>query len=82
GGDRLDGLTRVRKDRSDQVRFDGAIPVEVQLRQPLGDAAIASLRDQIETAVRENLRVRVSVQCHPAGTVPVEMYKNALTYVG
>lgn len=80
-GKHVDGIVRVRKDRADQVRFDQPIPLEVQLRQPLDTETSTELRDRIERAVRESLRVRVAVELCPPGSISVGTYKNALTYV-
>ncbi|ORA15183.1 phenylacetate--CoA ligase family protein [Mycobacterium arosiense] len=81
GGEYLDGLTRVRKERHEQVRFDEPIPVEVQLRRALDDTDAEALRHRIESAVHQTLRVRIAVECLPPGTVAAQTYKNALTYV-
>jgi phenylacetate-coenzyme A ligase PaaK-like adenylate-forming protein len=82
GGGALDGMTRIRKERADQVRFDVPIPVEVQLREPLEDPARSNLCGRIEKAVQDTLRVRIAVECLRPGTFAAQSYKSALTYVG
>jgi phenylacetate-CoA ligase/benzoylacetate-CoA ligase len=77
----VDEIMRIRKRSADQVRFDDPIPLEVQLRKPLDAGVQEAVRARIERAVQESLRVRVAVEFHPAGTIPVGGYKNALTYV-
>jgi phenylacetate-coenzyme A ligase PaaK-like adenylate-forming protein len=81
GGGALEEIMRIRKDHAAQVRFDDAIPLEVQLRSPEAGDVQAALARRIEAAVLERLRVRVAVEFHPAGTIPLGVYKNALTYV-
>jgi phenylacetate-coenzyme A ligase PaaK-like adenylate-forming protein len=80
-GSNLDEVMRIRKSRVDQVRFDEPLPLEVQLRTPVGADRQAALAHRIEAGVQERLRVRVAVEFHPAGTIPLGVYKNALTYV-
>src|SRR5262249_32774843 len=64
----LEEIMRIRKRRADQVRFDHPIPLEVQLRKPVDDGAKAAVKERIERAVHERLRVRVEVECYPAGS--------------
>ena len=76
----LTGTMRIRKDTVDQVRFDDALPLEVELRDGAdADAAAAALREA-ESRVRDQLRVRVVIEPFPPGVLPVSDYKNALTY--
>lgn len=79
-GSVIDDVMRLRKETPDQVRFDQPIPLEVQMRQPLSEQAKQDVADQIEAEVNRRLRVRVSVEFLPAGSINVGTYKNALTY--
>lgn len=76
----LTGTMRIRKETADQVRFDDAIPLEVEVRDGVdrGEAAVALAAAEEE--VRARLRVRVGIEALPVGVIPVSSYKNALTY--
>lgn len=80
-GGLVDDMIRIRKTHARQVRFDDPIPVELEVRQPLSDDQRVALLRRIEDRVRQELRVRVSVETYPTGTFDRGMYKNALTYV-
>lgn len=76
----LTGTMRIRKDTADQVRFDDAIPLEVEVRDGVDRGETAGALAAAEEAVRQQLRVRVDVEAVPVGVIPVSSYKNALTY--
>jgi phenylacetate-CoA ligase/benzoylacetate-CoA ligase len=80
-GGQVDEVIRLRKESADQVRFDDPIPLEVQSRSPLGRDASDSLRQRIEDAVRQQLRVRVAVEFVPSGTFGITGDKNSIVYV-
>lgn len=77
----VDEIMRLRKDSADQVRFDHPIPLEVQVRGGLDDEAARGLRERIEAAVLDRLRVRVVVELLPMGGIPMAGDKNAMVYV-
>jgi Coenzyme F390 synthetase len=77
----LSGTMRIRKAEAAQVRFDGDIPLEVELRDGVGAAEADALLRAAAEAVRERLRVRVAIEPVPFGVIPVSDYKNALVYV-
>lgn len=76
----LSGTMRIRKRSADQVRFDGDIPLEVELRDGVSVEGATTLLRAAEEAVRRQLRVRVRVEPLPMGVIPVSAYKNALVY--
>lgn len=78
----ITGPMRLRKSRSDQVRFDDPIPLEIELDAHTHTERATELSDHIEEAVRHRLRVRVAVEFLEPGSIPIGEYKNALTYVG
>jgi phenylacetate-coenzyme A ligase PaaK-like adenylate-forming protein len=80
-GRSLTGAMRIRKSHPGQVRFDEAIPLEVEVGDGLEPAVVTDLRTGIAEAVRRQLRVRVDVEPVATGTIPVGAYKNPLTYV-
>ncbi|PWJ54383.1 phenylacetate-CoA ligase/benzoylacetate-CoA ligase [Quadrisphaera granulorum] len=75
-------VVKVRKESADQVRFDEAIPLQVQPLGPLDEAQESSLRQRIEAAVRERLRVRVAVELVEPGTFTITGDKNSLVTTG
>lgn len=77
----LTGTMRIRKDTADQVRFDDPIPLEVELRSGTARDAAQRALDEAAEQVRQQLRVRVSIEPQQPGVIPVSDYKNALTYV-
>lgn len=77
----LTGPMRIRKESADQVRFDDPIPVQVEVRSDPDAAATRTALAAAEEAVRQLLRVRVTLEPVPAGVIPIGEYKNALTYV-
>lgn len=82
-GNRLTSRMRIRKSHPGQVRFDHAIPVEMELADDaLGGSDGEALKAEIEAAIRDQLRVSTLVEFHPAGAIPWNAYKNSLVYVG
>lgn len=80
-GSMLTGTMRIRKDTAAQVRFDDAIPLEVELRPDAGESASRDVLRRAEEEIRSRLRVRVGIEALTTGVIPVSDYKNALTYV-
>jgi phenylacetate-coenzyme A ligase PaaK-like adenylate-forming protein len=78
---RVEPLLRIWKASRDQVRFDEAIPVEVEASTGLDDAQRAALAREIEDAVRTQLQVRVAVAVLDRGGLPRGVYKNAIVAV-
>jgi phenylacetate-CoA ligase/benzoylacetate-CoA ligase len=74
----VEPLLRFVKDHRDQVRFDQAVPVEIEAAVSLDEAQRAALAPAIEEAVREQLQVRVAVTMLPHGALPRGAYKNPL----
>jgi hypothetical protein len=72
---------RIVKDHPAQVRFDDAIPLDVESSAALDDAGRAVLAREIEREIRGQLQVRVAVSVLPAHTLPRGTYKNALVVV-
>lgn len=77
----LTGTMRIRKETAEQVRFDDPIPLEVELRSDVAPDAARQALDQAAEDVRQQLRVRVSIEPKEHGVIPVSDYKNALAYV-
>ncbi|MFT4307008.1 MAG: hypothetical protein QM604_08975 [Microbacterium sp.] len=77
----LTGAMRIRKQTADQVRFDDPIPLQVEVRPGVDERARDESLAAAEEAVRQLLRVRVSLDPVPVGVIPIGEYKNALTYV-
>lgn len=78
---RVEPLIRILKERADQVRFDDAIPVEVEASKDFDMAQARGLASAIEDTVRAQLQVRIAVTVLAAGTLPRSAYKNPLTVV-
>jgi len=78
---RVEPLLRIVKDHRDQVRFDHALPVEIEGAASLGAGQRAALASEIEDVVRARLQVRVAVTVLPHGALPRGTYKNALVVV-
>ncbi|MCG2621180.1 hypothetical protein LVY72_04545 [Arthrobacter sp. I2-34] len=74
------GPLRLRKERTEQVRFDDPIPLEIELPAGAGGPEAGDLAWRIGERVRERLRVRVAVEFVDPGTIAIGEYKNALTY--
>jgi len=77
----VEPLIRIWKDRADQVRFDEAIPVDVEAKEEIPQNAHQDLSNRIEREVRSLLQVRVSVTVLPNGTLPRGTYKTSLIAV-
>jgi phenylacetate-coenzyme A ligase PaaK-like adenylate-forming protein len=80
-GTRVEPVLRVVKDHEGQVRFDDAIPLEVEAAQPSGAPPPEALAREIAAEVRSQLQVRVAVTVLPPHTLPRGTYKNALVVV-
>jgi len=78
---RIEPLLRLWKASRDQVRFDDAIPVEVEASAALDAAPRAALAREIEDIVRTQLQVRVAVTVLDRGGLPRGVYKNAIVAV-
>ncbi|HEU5296771.1 MAG TPA: AMP-binding protein [Burkholderiaceae bacterium] len=79
--DRVEPILRIVKDHKDQVRFDDALPLEVESPLALDDAQRAALAAEIEADIRNQLQVRVAVTVLPPDSLPRGTYKNALVAV-
>lgn len=78
---RVEPVLRILKDHREQVRFDEAIPVEVESAHRLDAAPREALAREIEAEVRSQLQVRVAVSVLPPNSLPRGTYKNALVAV-
>jgi phenylacetate-CoA ligase/benzoylacetate-CoA ligase len=78
---RIEPLLRLWKSSREQVRFDDAIPVEVEASASVDDAQRATLAHEIETMVRTQLQVRIAVTVLDRGGLPRGVYKNAIVAV-
>jgi phenylacetate-CoA ligase/benzoylacetate-CoA ligase len=63
-------FVRIWKERADQVRFDGAIAVDVEPVDALDDEQRQELGRAIEAEVRSRLQVRVAVGVVAPGSLP------------
>lgn len=75
----LTGQMQVVKDRPEQVRFDNAIPVDIETTLPENEQA--NLKKQIEKAVRDTLNIRIDANLVPPNTVQRTQYKSPLIRV-
>lgn len=71
----LTGYVQVVRDVEGQVRFDDAIPVDVEVKTSSEDQA--SLKKQIEATVRDLLNVRINANLVSPGTIERTEYKTA-----
>ncbi len=78
---RIEPLLRLWKTSREQVRFDDAIPVEVEASIALDGAQRAALAAEIEATVRTQLQVRIAVTVLDRGGLPRGVYKNAIVTV-
>ncbi|MEP7301953.1 MAG: AMP-binding protein [Caldimonas sp.] len=78
---RIEPLLRLWKASGAQVRFDAAIPVEVEASAAVDEAQRAALAGEIEDLVRAQLQVRVAVTVLDRGGLPRGVYKNAIVVV-
>jgi phenylacetate-CoA ligase/benzoylacetate-CoA ligase len=80
-GDAVEPYVRIWKDRADQVRFDDAIPVDIEAAVGLGADRYAGLARRIEAELRGRLQVRAAVSVVAPGTLPRSEYKTPLVHV-
>ncbi len=78
---RVEPLLRLWKSSREQVRFDAAIPVEVEASAALDEPQRAALAREIEALVRARLQVRIAVTVLARGGLPRGVYKNAIVAV-
>jgi phenylacetate-CoA ligase/benzoylacetate-CoA ligase len=78
---RVEPHMRIWKESPQQVRFDDPIAVDVEVIPELTAAELAVLRTEIESEVRSQLQVRISVSLLPRGAIPRNAYKNSLLAV-
>ena len=74
-------MLRIWKDRADQVRFDQAIPVDVEAVEGLEPSAYPRLAEEIGQLIRSQLQVRIAVTVLAPGSVPRGVYKTPLVVV-
>ncbi|WP_370326295.1 phenylacetate--CoA ligase family protein [Euzebya sp.] len=72
---------RVWKDGSDQVRFDGPIPMDVEASDDLAPDRYREVAAAIAADVRARLQVRVAVTVVAPGSMPRTAYKTPLVHV-
>lgn len=72
---------RIWKERADQVRFDDAIPVDIEASAQLAAERYPALASQIEAELRSRLQVRAVVSVVAPGTLPQNAYKTPLVHV-
>jgi phenylacetate-coenzyme A ligase PaaK-like adenylate-forming protein len=80
-GDAVEPYVRIWKDRPDQVRFDDAIPVDIEAAEGLETDRYAGLARRIEAELRGRLQVRAVVSVVAPGTLPRGAYKTPLVHV-
>ena len=74
----LTGQLQVVKDHPEQVRFDNAIPVDIEI---LPEHEQANLKQQIEKVVRDTLNIRIDANLVPPNTIQRTQYKSPLIRV-
>ncbi len=72
---------RIWKDSATQVRFDDALPCDVEASADLTAAQATGLAEAIEAEIRHQLQVRAVVRVLPPGGLPLGVYKNAILAV-
>ena len=77
----VEPLIRIWKDRADQVRFDDAVPVDIEAAAAVPAEGYAALADGIEKAVRAELQVRIAPTVVAPGSLPRGTYKTSLVAV-
>jgi len=77
----LEPLLRIWKDSAAQVRFDDAVPLDVEAVPGLPPERHAALAEAVEQVVRAELQVRVAPRVLPAGSLPRGTYKTSLVAV-
>lgn len=80
-GDSVEPYVRIWKDRPDQVRFDDAIPVDIEAAEGLDEQRYPGLARRIEAELRGRLQVRAAVSVVAPGTLPRSAYKTPLVHV-
>ncbi len=63
------------------MRFDEAIPLDIEATAAVPAAAYAQLSRDIEALVRAQLQVRIAPTVVAPGTLPRSAYKNSLLAV-
>lgn len=77
----VEPMIRIWKERANQVRFDDAVPVEVEAAASTPASGYAALAALIEKAVRAELQVRIAPTVVAPGTLPRGTYKTSLVAV-
>lgn len=77
----VEPMLRIWKDDKDQVRFDDAIPVDIEVVPGFDFAQATGLVQAIENEVRAQLQVRVAITVLESGSLPRSVYKNSLLAV-
>jgi phenylacetate-coenzyme A ligase PaaK-like adenylate-forming protein len=77
----VDPALRIWKAHQDQVRFDEAIPLDIEATAIVPAEAYAQLARDIEALVRAQLQVRIAPTVVAPGTLPRSAYKNPLLAV-
>ena len=72
----LTGQMQVVKDTPEQVRFDNAIPIDVESILP--ETEYPNLKKKVEKAVRDTLNIRIEATIVPPNTVKRTQYKSPL----
>jgi phenylacetate-coenzyme A ligase PaaK-like adenylate-forming protein len=80
-GDAVEPYVRIWKDRADQVRFDDAIPVDIEAAEGQGIDRYPDLARRIEAELRGRLQVRAAVSVVAPGTLPRSAYKTPLVHI-
>jgi phenylacetate-CoA ligase/benzoylacetate-CoA ligase len=80
-GDAVQPYLRIWKDRPEQVRFDEAIPVDIEASEALAAERYPAMAKQIEAELRGRLQVRAVVSVVAPGTLPRSAYKTPLIHV-
>lgn len=75
----LTGQMQVVKDHPEQVRFDTAIPMDIECLSP--EQEQAKLKQQIEKIVRDILNIRINANLVPPNTIQRTQYKSPLIRV-
>ena len=80
-GDVVAPYLRIWKERADQVRFDDAIPVDIEAADGLTADRYPAVAARIETELRGRLQVRAAVSVVAPGSLPRSDYKTPLVHV-
>jgi phenylacetate-coenzyme A ligase PaaK-like adenylate-forming protein len=80
-GAAVEPYLRVWKERTDQVRFDDPIPVDVEAAEALPPERYPEVAGRIEADLRNRLQVRAAVSVVAPGTLPRSAYKTPLVHV-